>query len=359
MMTYSITLLQHDIPIDYREDRLERVLNDYGYMDADDGFHYHIKDWQACVRAVIDEAGTLEEVNSYYPYGALMGGGAIGGGSVQPYKYGGKELDRQAGLDWYDSQARMYDPLLGRTPTMDPKAEDYYAISPYAWCAANPMRFIDPDGQKYSISGSSYAIALFLDMLHEHSGDNYSIDNGYLVNNGPDNDFRGIASNSFKEIINAGIESENIYAVNLVEQDDEETFIDSYVNRRVDLADLTKLGEESCELQAASIAHIMKEYQFDEYDIGHKEASRAELDVYSELTGDTNLSNRKLETIGFGDGVVKHLYQFSESHQFEILTTGFYKQTVIGQLPNGTPINSGTYVVKGKIISVKKCKSKK
>ena len=81
---------------------------------------------------------------------------------VQPYKYGGKELDRQAGLDWYDSQARMYDPLLGRTPTMDPKAEDYYAINPYAWCAANPIMFVDSTGlniYRFNAKG------LFLDMI--------------------------------------------------------------------------------------------------------------------------------------------------------------------------------------------------
>ena len=53
---------------------LVRVSNDYGFMDADGGFHYHIKDWQAGGRAVIDEAGTLEEVNSYYPYGELYSG---------------------------------------------------------------------------------------------------------------------------------------------------------------------------------------------------------------------------------------------------------------------------------------------
>ena len=70
-----------------------------------------------------------------------------GNQGVQPYKYGAKELDRQNGLDWYDSQARMYDPVLGRTPTMDPKAEDYAPISPYAWCAGNPVRNIDPDGK--------------------------------------------------------------------------------------------------------------------------------------------------------------------------------------------------------------------
>ena len=73
-----------------------------------------------------------------------------GNQGVQPYKYGTKELDRQNGLDWYDSQARMYDPLLGRTPTMNPLSEKYYSISPYAWCAGNPVRLVDPTGQFYT-----------------------------------------------------------------------------------------------------------------------------------------------------------------------------------------------------------------
>lgn len=35
------------------------------------------------------------------------------GASVQPYKYGGKELDRMHGLDLYDYSARQYDAALG------------------------------------------------------------------------------------------------------------------------------------------------------------------------------------------------------------------------------------------------------
>ena len=53
--------------------------------------------------------------------------------SVQPYKYGAKELDRMHGLDLYDSEARWYDSLLGRTSTLDPKSEKYYSPSPYTW----------------------------------------------------------------------------------------------------------------------------------------------------------------------------------------------------------------------------------
>jgi hypothetical protein len=40
----------------------------------------------------------------------------------------------------------MYDPVLGRWMTTDPLAEKYYSISPYAYCANNPVKYIDPNG---------------------------------------------------------------------------------------------------------------------------------------------------------------------------------------------------------------------
>ena len=41
----------------------------------------------------------------------------------------------------------MYYPAIMRTTTIDPLAEKYYSISPYAWCGNNPVRFIDPNGK--------------------------------------------------------------------------------------------------------------------------------------------------------------------------------------------------------------------
>ena len=68
---------------------------------------------------------------------------------VQPHKYGAKELDRENGLDLYDSHARWYDQLLARTTTQDPLSEKYRHLSPYAWCAGNPIKFIDNDGKAW------------------------------------------------------------------------------------------------------------------------------------------------------------------------------------------------------------------
>jgi RHS repeat-associated protein len=69
----------------------------------------------------------------------------------QPYKFGGKELDAMYGLNWSDFESRYYDGITARFTAMDLLCEKYPWISPYAYCANNPVNAIDPTGEDFII----------------------------------------------------------------------------------------------------------------------------------------------------------------------------------------------------------------
>ena len=88
----------------YNNDRLSTILFDGGYASVDEGggivMHFYVKDHLGSNRLVVDGNGNIEEVNHYYPFGALMGDRC--GVSRNKYKYIGKELDTMYGWNMQD-----------------------------------------------------------------------------------------------------------------------------------------------------------------------------------------------------------------------------------------------------------------
>ena len=68
------------------------LLTDEGYVTLSDSkYHYYLKDHQGNNRVVINQSGTVEETNHYYPFGGVF----ANTGNTQPYKYNGKEFDQE------------------------------------------------------------------------------------------------------------------------------------------------------------------------------------------------------------------------------------------------------------------------
>ena len=164
------------------DDSLKYILFDGGLiaMDrAEPEYLFFLRDHLGSVRVVARPDGKVVQVNHYYPYGMAFAGGGMSGnagahpveggvsvaggsleigggtggmelarpGASQPYRFLGNELYTSNSLGLYDFSARMYDPTLGRFLSVDPMAEGYRHLSPYAYCAGNPAVYVDKDGQ--------------------------------------------------------------------------------------------------------------------------------------------------------------------------------------------------------------------
>ena len=140
--------------------------------DGSFDYEYFIKDHLGNTRVTIQETAGQPKVmqeNHYYPFGMALAGQTYADVSQtlkNDYLYNGKEFQDDLGLDWYDYGARFYDATIGRWHSIDPKAEKYFPISPYAYCADNPIKYFDPNGKEiwismaYQSSGKTFTITM-------------------------------------------------------------------------------------------------------------------------------------------------------------------------------------------------------
>ena len=171
--------------------RIDKYLFDGGYAQAtatgsnndNFAFYYYNQDHLGNIREVVDASGNILQVTNYYPFGApYFDSSSTKNADMQPYKYNGKELDRMHGLNTYDYGARQHDPILCRWDRMDPLCEKYYDVSPYVYCANNPVKYVDPDGREIVISGNRQQRVEVLGYLQSLTNDKLGVkQDGHVV----------------------------------------------------------------------------------------------------------------------------------------------------------------------------------
>lgn len=103
---------------------------------------YFTTDHLGSVRVVTGGSGNVVFSSGYMPYGT---GTNTAGSAMNEFRFSGKEVQPQAGL--LDFGARLYDPRSASWLSLDPMAEKYYSVSPYAYCANDPLDLVDPEGE--------------------------------------------------------------------------------------------------------------------------------------------------------------------------------------------------------------------
>ncbi len=142
----------------YENNQLQFILTSEGrIMMQNEGtyeYQYFLKDLPIAIgmgntRITLSQNGTLLQEDAYYPYGMNIAGLSSANSSPEnKYKYNGKELQDEFGLDWYDYGARMYDVQIGRWHVVDPLAEKFLWVTSFSYCLNNPINSIDPDGRE-------------------------------------------------------------------------------------------------------------------------------------------------------------------------------------------------------------------
>ena len=181
-------------PWEYVNGRLKCIRIPDGYIEGD-SVYFHIADHQGNIRQVWNAttAMTVQD-NHYYPYGAPFGesvstlyvktmartGNTFNEISTDPYRYSAKEWQPAFGLNLYDFIARQYDPILCRFTSPDPLIFNYPQLSPYLYCAGNPVNLSDPTGLAviYNKSGDylGKTIEGFTGGIYIYSGTDENID---------------------------------------------------------------------------------------------------------------------------------------------------------------------------------------
>lgn len=95
--------------------------------------------------------GPVLEETHYYPFGLTMAGissKALAFGEPENRKKfnGGTELNKDLGLNWYETSWRGYDPQIGAFRQIDMMADKNADYSPYSFVQNNPILFLDPLG---------------------------------------------------------------------------------------------------------------------------------------------------------------------------------------------------------------------
>ena len=212
-----------------RNGKIDKYLFDGGYAQATASgttdkftFYYQNKDHLGTVRETVTSTGAMKQRVNYYPFGGQLVDtlkAMIWNRDFQQYKYNGKEFDGTFGLNTYDYGARQHYPVLARWDRIDPLCEKYYGISPYAYCANNPVNNIDLHGDSIFI-GYEYQQEI-LEMINNVSEGVFDVDeNGYLYlkdQTKPSVD-TGKYSKYYQEQLVYGINSSNTISVRVASE---------------------------------------------------------------------------------------------------------------------------------------------
>ena len=119
-------------------------------LNTNGGKYYYHSDHLGSSTLITNGDGFITQQIEYLPYGEVfLERQRSTDDYLSPYKFNGKELDEETGLYYYG--ARYMNPRFSIWYAIDPMQEKYPNITSYAYCAGNPVRYLDFNGEDYNV----------------------------------------------------------------------------------------------------------------------------------------------------------------------------------------------------------------
>ena len=126
---------------------ITRLIHDRGLIarstDAARTYYHYASDEMGSTTHIVDEAGAVQNWYEYDAWGNIT---AKQEAIPNRYTYYGQQLDPIT--QQYYLRARFYNPVIGRFTQEDAYRGD--GLNLYAYCANNPVYYVDPSGHSYS-----------------------------------------------------------------------------------------------------------------------------------------------------------------------------------------------------------------
>jgi RHS repeat-associated protein len=95
---------------------------------------------------ITDKGGSVVQHLHYLPWGEDFVNQRLNGFDGVRFTFSAKERDSETGLSYFGS--RYYSSDLSIWLSVDPMCDKYASLSPYVYCANNPVKLVDPNGEE-------------------------------------------------------------------------------------------------------------------------------------------------------------------------------------------------------------------
>ena len=149
--------LNSDVEINTRYDLFEMLKHHEGDRNEYEPTFYYHSDHLGSAAYLTNQEGSVSQTLNYLPFGEewVDVKQDIDWPSLINYSFNAKEKDYETGFHYYGS--RYYSSELSIWNSTDPMADKYPSLTPYNYCANNPVKLIDPNGEEFDpVSKETY-----------------------------------------------------------------------------------------------------------------------------------------------------------------------------------------------------------